>query len=129
MKLFQEFGESVEKLWRDKNYDEEIFPSIAKKALEAYFMSSALSRSVMTIGASIRFSGRYSSRSRVSAFSDSTPITTLSGRIKSLIAEPSRRNSGLEATSKSAAGLVLLIMRLTSRAVPTGTVDLSTITV
>lgn len=33
MKLFQELGESIEKIWRDKNYDEDIFPSIAKKAL------------------------------------------------------------------------------------------------
>ncbi len=34
MKLFQELGESVEKLWRDANYDEELFPSIVKKALQ-----------------------------------------------------------------------------------------------
>jgi hypothetical protein len=34
MKLFQEFGESIEKLWRDQNYNEEIFPALAKKALE-----------------------------------------------------------------------------------------------
>jgi hypothetical protein len=34
MKLFQELGESVEKLWREENYDEEFFPAIAKKALE-----------------------------------------------------------------------------------------------
>ena len=37
-------------------------------------------------------------------FSDflfSVPITTLSGLIKSLIADPSRRNSGLDTTSKS----------------------------
>lgn len=33
MKYFQELGESVEKLWRDVNYDEERFPSIAKQAL------------------------------------------------------------------------------------------------
>src|SRR3972149_4606372 len=38
------------------------------------------------------------------ARSDSTPTTTRSGRMKSLIAAPSRRNSGLEATSKSAPG-------------------------
>lgn len=34
MKLFQELGEAIEKLWRDANYDEEIFPSIAKKLLQ-----------------------------------------------------------------------------------------------
>jgi len=34
MKVFQEIGEHVEKLWRDKNYDEEIFPAIAAQALK-----------------------------------------------------------------------------------------------
>jgi hypothetical protein len=37
---------------------------VARKALEAYLISSALSRSVTRIGASIRLRGRYSSRSR-----------------------------------------------------------------
>jgi hypothetical protein len=34
MKQFNEIGEKIEKIWRDHNYDEELFPSIAKKALE-----------------------------------------------------------------------------------------------
>ena len=34
MKLFQKLGESIEELWRDANYDEEVFAVIAKKALE-----------------------------------------------------------------------------------------------
>jgi hypothetical protein len=34
MKLFTDLGEKVEKLWRDGNYDEEDFPSIAKRALQ-----------------------------------------------------------------------------------------------
>ncbi len=34
MKLFRELGSAVEKIWRDANYDEEVFPSIAKKALQ-----------------------------------------------------------------------------------------------
>lgn len=34
MKVFNELGESVESLWRDANYDEDVFPAIAKKALE-----------------------------------------------------------------------------------------------
>ena len=34
MKLFNELGEKVEKLWVDKNYDEEKFPEVAAKALE-----------------------------------------------------------------------------------------------
>lgn len=34
MKVFQEIGERVEKIWRDKNYDEELFPAIAAEALK-----------------------------------------------------------------------------------------------
>ena len=49
--------------------------------------------------------------------------------MKSSIAAPSRRNSGLDATSNSAAGWVSRMMRATSRPVPTGTVDLVTTTV
>lgn len=33
MKIFAELGKEIEKLWVDKNYDEEIFPSVAAKAL------------------------------------------------------------------------------------------------
>ena len=102
---------------------------VARNALAAYLISSALSRPVTTMGVSIRLSGRYNSRSTCSARSVSTPMTTRSGRMKSDNAAPSRRNSGLEATSKSASGFSSMTMRLTLRAVPTGTVDLSTITV
>ena len=49
--------------------------------------------------------------------------------MKSLIAAPSRRNSGLDATAKSASGLVLRMIASTSSPVPTGTVDLFTTTV
>ena len=63
------------------------------------------------------------------ARSERVPMTTRSGRMKSPMAEPSRRNSGLEATSKSAVGLVRRMIASTSRPVPTGTVDLLTITV
>ncbi len=34
MKLFKELGETVEKLWVDKNYDEEKFPAVAERALK-----------------------------------------------------------------------------------------------
>ncbi|MEP6904317.1 MAG: hypothetical protein ABJA66_21550 [Actinomycetota bacterium] len=34
MELFQKLGEKVEVLWRDKNYDEEVFPEIAAEALK-----------------------------------------------------------------------------------------------
>ena len=52
-----------------------------------------------------------------------------SGNLKSRIAAPSRRNSGLEATTTSADGLASRISRSTSSPVPTGTVDLVTTTV
>ena len=58
----------------------------------------------------------------------SVPMTTRSGRIKSPIAEPSRRNSGFEQMSNAACGRHFWIISDTSRPVPTGTVDLVTIT-
>lgn len=33
MNLFQELGEKIEKIWRDKNYTEDEFPNIAEQAL------------------------------------------------------------------------------------------------
>ena len=56
------------------------------------------------------------------------PITTRSGRMKSPIAEPSRRNSGLDATSNSASGRAARTRSATLRPVPTGTVDFVTMT-
>jgi len=56
-------------------------------------------------------------------------MTTRSGRMKSPMAEPSRRNSGLEAMSNSASGRTRRMIASTSRPVPTGTVDLVTTTV
>ena len=34
MELFEKFGTEIEKLWREKNYDEEIFPELAARALK-----------------------------------------------------------------------------------------------
>ena len=62
-----------------------------------------------------------------SDFLFSLPITTRSGLIKSLIAEPSRKNSGLETTSKFSLLIFFKMIFLTSFVVPTGTVDLVTI--
>ena len=65
------------------------------------------------------------------ACSESVPTTTLSGFIKSSIAAPSLRNSGLEATSKRRvshplfASALRMVIR-TCSAVPTGTVLLLT---
>ena len=55
------------------------------------------------------------------------PITILSGYLKSLIASPSRKNSGLDITSKSFFFLFLNIFSISSP-VPTGTVDFVTTT-
>src|SRR6188768_1156913 len=49
-----------------------------------------------------------------------------SGNLKSRIAAPSRRNSGLETTATSASGRASRMIRSTSSPVPTGTVDLVT---
>jgi len=62
------------------------------------------------------------------ARSPSVPMTTRSGRMKSEIAAPSRRNSGFDATSNCADGATARMRRSTSRPVPTGTVDLVTTT-
>ncbi len=83
---------------------------------------------VNTIGASIRYSGRYSRRSTSRARSRSAPITTRSGRMKSPMALPSRRNSGFEATSNASSGRVARTISAMRRPVPTGTVLLVMIT-
>ena len=57
------------------------------------------------------------------------PITTRSGRMKSVIAAPSRRNSGLETTAASISGRASRRIASTRSPVPTGTVDLVTTTV
>ena len=57
------------------------------------------------------------------------PITTRSGRMKSLTAEPSRRNSGFDTTSNTAPAAAPRRSISRSQApVPTGTVLLVTIT-
>ena len=63
-----------------------------------------------------------------SDFEFSLPITTLSGLIKSSIAEPSLKNSGLDTTSKRSSGTNFPMIFLISFEVPTGTVDLVTTT-
>lgn len=57
-----------------------------------------------------------------------TMSTDRSGRMKSPIALPSRRNSGLDATSKSASGRVARMISAMRRLVPAGTVDFVTTT-
>ena len=55
-------------------------------------------------------------------------MTTLSGLKKSLIAEPSLKNSGLDTTSNLSKGTFFDIISLIFLVVPTGTVDFVTIT-
>ncbi len=63
------------------------------------------------------------------AWGSRAPITTRSGRMKSSIAEPSRRNSGFETTEKgSSLPVRLRMIRSMSWPVPIGTVDLVTTT-
>ena len=102
---------------------------VAKNVLAAYLMSSLVSISVNTIGVSLKKSGRYNSRITSFARSLFTPITTLSGRMKSFIAAPSLKNSGFELTSNSAFGRSSLMVASTCLPVPTGTVDLVTTSV
>ena len=65
--------------------------------------------------------------SRAAAVSEPTIIR--SGRIKSEMAAPSRKNSGFDTTSKSASAFAFATILATLRPVPTGTVDFVTITV
>jgi hypothetical protein len=62
------------------------------------------------------------------AASSSTPITTRSGCLKSSIAAPSRRNSGLQATANESGGAHSARMRPISSQAPIGEVDLLTTT-
>ena len=43
MKLFTDLGKETEKRWRDKNYDEEVFPSLAADVLKESNLPSKLS--------------------------------------------------------------------------------------
>ncbi len=41
--LFQTLGAEIERLWREKNYDEKFFPAIAERALEAFELPQKVS--------------------------------------------------------------------------------------
>lgn len=103
---------------------------VASIEFAAYFVISADGTSIKSMGCPFKVKGLYSLLIISFALSDSAPTTILSGYIKSFMAEPSLRNSGLEATSKSiftplfsnSSDTVVLIFC----AVPTGTVLLVT---
>ena len=103
---------------------------VASIELAAYFVISAEGISMKITRKLFSKNGRYNLVISSLAFSDSTPTTTRSGVIKSFIALPSFRNSGLLATSKSIStprfcSSAASVAR-TFLAVPTGTVLLVT---
>ena len=63
------------------------------------------------------------------ARSFSRPMTMRSGCLKSAIAAPSRRNSGLDTTANRSLDLCSAMICSTSSPAPIGTVDLITMTV
>ena len=74
---------------------------VASSALATYLVISALSGDMTRNGFSVRRNGLYSSCSTSPTSGRRTPTTTRSGFMKSSIAAPSLRNSGLLATSHS----------------------------
>ena len=101
----------------------EIF--VARKELAATLTSSAVGKSVTRNGVPIAINGAYTSRRRSSACWLRTPTTSRSGVRVSSTANPSRRNSGFQATSTSDTAMAFRRSAI-SAAVPTGTVDLPT---
>ncbi len=77
----------------------EIF--VARNALEAYFISSAPLLEVLKYLFFFLIIGKYRDCKILLAFLLFVPTTTLSGYIKSLMASPSRKNSGFDTTSTS----------------------------
>ena len=69
---------------------------VAKKAFDAYFISSAALLEQETKAAPLLTIGRYNSLNIFITFLSFAPTTTLSGYLKSLIASPSLRNSGFD---------------------------------
>ena len=97
----------------------------ARNAFAVCLMNSAVVTLVTTIGHSKL--GLYRSSSSDRARWLSAPMTIRSGRMKSCTAEPSRRNSGLLATSNSCSGPASRrIVHVIHRAVRAGTVLFST---
>ena len=94
---------------------------VARNAFAAYLIVSADAGSVTMTGAA---TPRYSDETLIAAAWSVLPTTMRSGFRKSCTAEPSRRNSGFDTTLTSGRSST----RSTTRAEPTGTVDLLTTT-
>ena len=106
---------------------------VANMQLAAYLVNSALRTPMTMIFSWLRLNGSESSRSCFSARTLLVPMTMRSGRWQSATAAPSFKNSGLDTTSNSMstprAFKVCSTTSVTLSAVPTGTVDLFTMTV
>ena len=105
---------------------------VASMALAAYLVSSAERTLICRMRSRLRWNGAYSWRSSAVARSSSEPRMMRSGRMKSSTAAPSLRNSGLDTTQNAWFAPRLASSSATAArtlsAVPTGTVDLFTIT-
>src|SRR3989337_2868302 len=98
---------------------------VAKKALEAYLIISAVRSSVIMMGAR---SGKCNWATFSAARGSVEPRTVRAGLMKSLMAAPSRKNSGLDTTENGMETFWWdLMISATQSPVPTGTVDLLTI--
>ena len=98
---------------------------VAKNALDAYFISSALLLLTDKNFAPLLIIGKYNlSNIGLVFFKLFDPIMILSGNLKSLIASPSLKNSGFETISNLFFFTFFEIIFSTSSPVPTGTVDL-----
>jgi len=104
----------------------------ASMAFAAYLVSSAERTPIATRRLWLRLNGAYNSASSSKASRPSQPTTIRSGRMKSSTAAPSLRNSGLETVSNGMSNPRVArrsAIRVRTRSVvPTGTVDLVTMT-
>ena len=85
---------------------------MAKNAFDVYLISSA---PLLLVGKNIApflINGSYSIFNFFMTFLLFAPITILSGNLKSLIASPSRKNSGFETTSNN---FFLFFLKLSSQ--------------
>ena len=97
---------------------------VAKKAFDAYFISSAALLDVFKYWAPFEINGEYKFFKILFDFLSLEPTTILSGYVKSLIASPSLRNSGFETTENLFLLFFLDNIFSISSPVVTGTVDL-----
>ena len=100
---------------------------VAKKALDEYFISSAALLEQETKTAPLLTIGRYNSLNIFTTLLSFAPITTRSGYLKSLMASPSLKNSGLDTIVNKLLFLFLFKIFSILSPVPIGTVDLVTI--